>query len=200
MGYYLNPKSILEKLAFLSERRILIWLRIVAVVLLVALFLVLCDRSQSVLTFLKGMFKGRSSYASIVDSSNVSYSLWFCCAFRLAYYAFVAFVSVLVMLLTPRRSIPLLTRTGLHSLQVYVLHAFVYYACNNWKVAAGMYSIFPDPIAGLLPFIEGLVLSLVLGYPNFLQTGFDKLKKLCGVVVVKEDSESSSKTYSPSKS
>lgn len=188
MGYYVNPKTITGVIDRLDRGGALFKLRILAVCILVVAFIALLLCSNEMLVYLKGLFKGRSSYGQIIDSSGVPFGRLRSCGFRFVYYAGVALISACVMLLVPRRSAGLLTRTGLHSLQVYVLHAFVYYACNNWTVAANMYAVFPDVVAGVLPFVEGIVLSLLLGYPNFIQTGFTKLKHACSLALLKEES------------
>lgn len=133
--------------------------------------------NSSELLFLKKIFTGRNSYMTMCSTTGLDVPLWFCCAVRLLYYAVVAFVAACVMALIPRRRIPLLTRTGLRSLQVYFLHPFVYYALEEWGFASSMYLWLPKSAATFSLFASGVMLAIALGIPDKPQRVFDGMKR-----------------------
>ena len=183
-GYYLQSASVEGFLFRLQEKRLLTVARVGAAAVLAGIFGLLCTVGPDGLVFLKKLFTARNSYATILDASGMSFSLWVMAAIRFAYYFAVAAASACVMLLVPRRKLGPVTRAGERSLQVYFMHPMVYYALNAFSFGAWLDAVLPE-IGCLVVLIGGgCALALILAAPAWPQRIFDKVRHLAGKLAV----------------
>ncbi|MGO5317182.1 acyltransferase family protein [Paraeggerthella sp. LCP19S3_G8] len=189
LGFYMRHEWILQSLERF-ENSTFLWskltaLRVVAVVGLGILLIGFFMLDEEMLVFCKKLFTGRNSYESISSSSGLDVSVVVCCIARASYYVVVCLASACVMVLTPRRKLFLLTGTGAHSLQTYILHPFVYYALNKYGFSSGLYNALPDSVAFAVLIAIGGCLALLLGAPSFPQRVLDRLKASMKMALVR---------------
>lgn len=80
-------------------------------------------------------------------------------------------------MLVPQREVALLSRSGRHTLQVYIFHAFVSYAMAFLGVVPALYELMPSFTATTIVIALSVATTFVLDYPNSVQNGFNKLKQ-----------------------
>lgn len=173
-GYYVDPRALTRWMLGIAGPRLRL-LRILACTILVVSFAGFCMMDVHQLKFAHVLFTASSSYAGACAKLSEA-TVWFALLARVVNMAFVAIMGVCLMLLTPARSIPLLTRTGRHSLQVYVLHAFVSYVIAYLGFAAAIYELLPSATATLTLLFLSVACAFLLGWSAFPQRCFDKLK------------------------
>ena len=174
-GYYAQPQAIISVLKQGGRRRTVAGM-VAAVVMLVLTFAFFQLLDQDKLTFCLNLFYGKSSYAKILDLSGLHLSLWLCAAARIVFYGAVALIGACLFLLIPVVRVPLLTNTGSRSLQVYILHPFVYYALNNFDFTECVAWALPDWEGVFVLVLLGGAIALILGLYGGPQRGFDALK------------------------
>lgn len=173
-GYYLEPWVILEFLNGFGKR--LLAPRIAAVILILAFFLGFQLLDIDELRASQIVFTGRDPYAAALLSPGDQGAIEGC-AIRIIGFAGTAVVGPCLMLLTPRKEIPLLSRSGRHTLQVYIFHAFVSYALAYAGLAPRLYESMPTLAATAIVVALSVATVFVLGYPNAVQDRFDQLKR-----------------------
>lgn len=173
-GYYLEPWVILEFLDGLGNRRIAP--RIAAAILILVMLLGFQFLDIDELRSSQIVFTGRDPYATVFplagDQGDISG-----CAIRLAGFAGTAVIGVCLLLLVPQREVALLSRSGRHTLQVYIFHAFVSYALAFAGVIPALYELVPSFAATAIVIALSVATTFVLGYPNSVQNGFNRLKR-----------------------
>lgn len=173
IGYYLHPRTILRCIAKLGGKLTLA--RVCAVILIAAVFLGFHALSLDQMQLNQVIFTGNEPYAAAMVFVSGANELS-CCAVRIAGFALALLMGTCLMLLTPRTEVFALSRTGRHTLQVYILHAFVSYVLTYLGTAAMLYQMMPPMAADIAIIIAGVLVSILLGWPNFIQRWFDRLK------------------------
>lgn len=173
IGYYLHPRTILRLIAKLGNRLTLA--RVCAVIVVVAVFMGFSRLSLEQMQLNQTIFTGNEPYSVAMTFVEGANSIT-CCALRAGGFALALVMGVCLMLLTPRAEVALLSRCGRHTLQVYIFHAFVSYVLTYIGTAALLYQMMPPMAASIAVVASGVAVSLVLGWPNFVQTWFDRLK------------------------
>ena len=179
IGFYLHPKSVLRAIGKLGSRLALT--RCCAAIVIAVIFLGFGCLSLPQMEFNQTIFTGNAPYSSAVafisdPGSTPSSSMLACCAARICGFALAALMGVCIMVLTPRGEVPLLTRTGRHTLQVYILHAFISYAIAYLGTATLIYQAMPPAAADVVIVALGTAASVILGWPDFIQNWLDRLK------------------------
>lgn len=174
IGYYLEPRAILDFVNGFGKG--LLVPRVFAIIMLLAMFLASQMLDIDELRASQMIFTGRDSYATVFplagDQGDISG-----CAIRLAGFAGTAVVGVCLLLLVPQREVALLSRSGRHTLQVYIFHAFVSYALAFAGVVPALYELVPSFAATAIVIALSVATTFVLGYPNSVQNGFNRLKR-----------------------
>lgn len=174
IGYYLEPRAILDFVNGFGER--LLVPRVFAIIMLLAIFLAFQMLDIDELRASQMIFTGRDSYATVFpltgDQGDISG-----CAIRLAGFAGTAVIGVCLLLIVPQREVALLSRSGRHTLQVYIFHAFVSYALAFAGVVPALYELVPSFAATAIVIALSVATTFVLGYPSLVQNGFNRLKR-----------------------
>lgn len=174
IGYYLEPRAILDFVNGFGER--LLVPRVFAIIMLLAIFLAFQMLDIDELRASQMIFTGRDSYATVFpltgDQGDISG-----CAIRLAGFAGTAVIGVCLLLIVPQREVALLSRSGRHTLQVYIFHAFVSYALAFAGVVPALYELVPSFAATAIVIALSVATTFVLGYPSSVQNGFNRLKR-----------------------
>lgn len=174
IGYYLEPRAILDFVNGFGER--LLVPRVFAIIMLLAIFLAFRMLDIDELRASQMIFTGRDSYATVFpltgDQGDISG-----CAIRLAGFAGTAVIGVCLLLIVPQREVALLSRSGRHTLQVYIFHAFVSYALAFAGVVPALYELVPSFAATAIVIALSVATTFVLGYPSSVQNGFNRLKR-----------------------
>ena len=140
IGYYLEPRAILDFVNGFGER--LLVPRVFAFIMILGMFLASQMLDIDELRASQMIFTGRDPYALVFplagDQGDISG-----CAIRLAGFASTAVIGVCLLLLVPQREVALLSRSGRHTLQVYIFHAFVSYAMAFLGVVPALYELMP---------------------------------------------------------
>lgn len=174
IGYYLEPRAILDFVNGFAER--LLVPRVFAIIMLLAIFLAFQMLDIDELRASQMIFTGRDSYATVFpltgDQGDISG-----CAIRLAGFAGTAVIGVCLLLIVPQREVAMLSRSGRHTLQVYIFHAFVSYALAFAGVVPALYELVPSFAATAIVIALSVATTFVLGYPSLVQNGFNRLKR-----------------------
>lgn len=173
IGYYLQPKSILERISKLGNRLLLA--RVISICIILFIFFGFTFLTLNQMQFNQTIFTGVEPYSTAISIMPSANNL-ICCIVRTVGFAMSLVMGICIMVLTPKGDIFALSRTGRHTLQVYILHAFVSYIFTYIKIAPLVYTLMPAAIASIFICVCGVLISFILGYPNFIQTWFDKLK------------------------
>lgn len=173
-GYYLEPWVILEFLDGFGNR--LIAPRIAAAILILVMLLGFQFLDIEELRSSQIVFTGRDPYATALPSLGDQGAIEGC-AIRIIGFAGTAVAGPCLLLLTPRGEIPLLSRSGRHTLQVYIFHAFVSYAMAFVGIVPALYRLAPSFAATASVIALSVATTFVLGYPNSVQNGFNRLKQ-----------------------
>lgn len=150
IGYGLNTKK--EKIIkFCNDK----WLKIDAVILLL-LFSYICFNHLETIYPLRGLFTGRNSFASI---KNMNYTY----ITRLITYLISFIIGFAVLVLAPNRKIPVISKCGTRTLQIYVIHRILIIILKGiglFDIIAQNYPISEPIIIVLISLLMTLVLSL----------------------------------------
>lgn len=184
IGYYLRPQAVLDCIAKLGRR--LVAARVCAAVVIVAVFVGFAFLDLEQMRFNQVIFTGVEPYAAaiaVMPESGANELV--CCLVRVAGFIGTAVMGVCIMLLMPRGEVCALSRTGRHTLQVYILHAFVSYTFTYAGLAPALYAMLPAAVASIVVCACGIAVSVVLGWPNFIQEWFDRLRTALDVLTVR---------------
>lgn len=174
IGYYLRSDSVA---GFISDfQKKVPMARVLAVVLLAAVLVAFQSFDLGQLRMSQSIFRGSDSYSHAMAYLEGS-SLLACCLVRIGGFALTALVGLCLMLLVPQTEAPVLSRVGRHTLQVYIFHAFVSYLLSYTGIVLVLYESLAAPLAGAAIVALGVVVSVVLGWPDVIQRGFDHLKR-----------------------
>ena len=121
IGYRLNNKK--EKIIdFCNDK----WLKIDSIILLL-IFAYICIFHLDIIYPLRGIFTGRNSFAAI-KSMDCTYIT------RLIAYAISFALGFAVLILTPAKKIPIVSKFGTRTLSVYVLHYSLMIILNRIRI------------------------------------------------------------------
>ena len=175
LGYYLQPWVILDFVNSFRERPLMP--RAVAILVIAAIFTVFQFLDVDQLKASQIIFTGRDPYdAAMLAKGNEGAIIG--CIIRMAGFAGTGAIGVALVLLVPKCEVPLLTRTGRHTLQVYIFHAFVSYAIAFVGIAPALYESMSSTVATAVIVALSVATAFVLGYPNTVQKQFDRLKRM----------------------
>ena len=175
LGYYLQPWVILDFVNSFRERPLMP--RAVAILVIAAIFTVFQFLDVDQLKASQIIFTGRDPYdAAMLAEGNEGAIMG--CIIRMAGFAGTGAIGVALVLLVPKCEVPLLTRTGRHTLQVYIFHAFVSYAIAFVGIAPALYESMSSTVATAVIVALSVATAFVLGYPNTVQRQFDRLKRM----------------------
>lgn len=132
------------------------------------------------LEFFLNMFYGKCSYADMLSASGLDLPLIVCMLLRLLSYAAIAVIGVALFILLPTGRVPMLTNAGARSLQIYVLHPFVYYALSSVRFTQNVFALLPPVGAVAALMLLGTVLALLLSMSDGPQRVFDEMKARIG--------------------
>lgn len=174
-GFYLSPQAIVNQMKNeLPGRHRLLMALSVGIVVIGFLFFQLCGPQK--LEFFLTLFYGKGSYDDMLAASGLDLSVGVCMLLRLVSYGAVAAMGVALLALLPTRRVSLLTNAGARSLQVYVLHPFIYYALNTAKFTDWVFSALPPVEAVLLLALLGASIAVLLSSSGKPQQFFDWMK------------------------
>ncbi len=180
-GYYLKPQWITDqKKRWFGGSRVIAVAPIVLVAIADVAFFSVCDVEQK--TFLFKMFYGKLSYGEALSASGLNISLWLCAVVRLVHYGVVGIVGVALFAAIPTGFVPILTKAGERSLQVYILHPFIYYYLNSIHFSKSL-MLGSDIVSTLVLVLLGVAIAVVLSLPAAPQRWLDSLKSAIGKVV-----------------
>lgn len=175
-GFYLSPNTIVSRMTGSAPaRRRIIVAAAVAVICTAFAFFQLCGPQK--LEFFLGLFYGKGSYADVLAASGLELPVAVCMLVRLASYGAVAAMGFALFALLPTGRVPLLTNAGARSLQVYVLHPFIYYALNSMKFTRSVFLALPPMEAVLALVLLGTVIAVLLSLSGAPQRAFDWMKE-----------------------
>ena len=149
-GYILNNKK--ENLINFCKNN---WLRIAASILLLT-FSYICIFKLDVIYPFRGIFTGRNSFAAIKNMTCTFHT-------RLIAYTISFLVSFAMLVLVPSKKIPIISKCGTRTLQVYVLHKFILITLNGlgfFNVIIENYTTFAPIIFLIFSLLLALILSL----------------------------------------
>lgn len=181
-GYYLDPKAIVAFKERFGGAKGPSWfcLAFILVIVLEIAFFCMCDDAQK--TFFFKMFYGKLSYEEALSDSGLHISLWLCMVVRLVHYGAVCVVGIGLLAAIPTGFVPILTKAGKRSLQIYLLHPFVYYYLNSIHFSRSL-QIGSDVVSTLVLVLLGVVVATVLSLPAAPQRWLDSLKAAIGKFV-----------------
>ncbi len=172
VGYMITPEQLLD---FLSHR----WMKIVSAVILITvcvLFIVNTD----IYNVLRPMFTARNHYTSIDE--YVPYNHAF--LIRILCYVLSSLIGLSIICLTPNIRIPVISKAGTKTLQIYFWHQFFLTVIE----AIGLYTVIETEFSGTLAsstlVLAGIVITFVCTLPIFsfptqqlLRFGGEKIAK-----------------------
>ena len=180
-GYYLKPQWITDqKKQWFGGSRMIAVVPIVLVAIADVAFFSVCDVEQK--TFFFKMFYGKLSYGEALSASGLNISLWLCAVVRLVHYGVVGIVGVALFAAIPTGFVPILTKAGERSLQIYILHPFIYYYLNSIHFSKSL-MLGSDIVSTLVLVLLGAAIAAVLSLPAAPQRWLDSLKLAIGKVV-----------------
>lgn len=175
MGFYLSPNTIVARMKGGTPacRRIVV-VAAVAVIIVAFVFFQLCGPQK--LEFFLNLFYGKGSCEDALDASGLKLSMATCVLARLVSYGAVGAMGFAPFTLLPTGRLPLLTNVGARSLQVYVLHPFIYYALSSMKFTRDVFGVLPPMGAVLVLVLLGAAIAVLLSLSGAPQRVFDWMK------------------------
>lgn len=147
-----------------------VWVRILAAVLLLG-WIAACTVFPDRLYILRHLLTGRNHYAPEIWSMGPVY--------RLATYAISALVCFCVTVLMPNREIPLLTRMGANTLDVYFWHWPFFILLSRY---CHIKDLFHMGIWGKVGYLlAAVLLTVLLSQGGILSWPLNQIKKMCGI-------------------
>lgn len=178
-GFYLSPDTIIARMkgGNLAHRRFVAGAAVITIAAAI-MFFQFCGLKK--LEFFLNMFYGKCSYADMLSASGLDLPLIVCMLLRLLSYAAIAVIGVALFILLPTGRVPMLTNAGARSLQIYVLHPFVYYALSSVRFTQNVFALLPPVGAVAALMLLGTVLALLLSMSDGPQRVFDEMKARIG--------------------
>ncbi len=161
LGTMINPNSLVN---FKKRFR---WLLPLSALVLV-LWVFCCFAKTDAVYNLRPLFTGRNPFSLSIEAYGP--------LARLLCYFITAVTSFSMIILVPSSHIPMVSRMGTHSLDVYFWHGLILVLLNNFAHLGDLFVSFSGKI---LYFVIAILLSVILSQGGFISYPLNKLKQLC---------------------
>lgn len=161
LGTMINPQNLVD-----FKKRFKWLIPLSAAVLLVWAFC--CFSKTDIVYTLRPLFTGRNPFSSSIEPLGP--------LARLLCYFITAVTSFSMIILVPSSHIPMISKMGTHSLDVYFWHGLILVLLNNFAHIGDLFVSLPGKI---LYFVIAILLSVVLSLGGFISYPLNKLKQLC---------------------
>ena len=184
-GFYFTPERAVRCVEAVRARLGAAPTMALAALALAAIFVVLYVLFDDVtLAGIKRMSSGLNLITSVASGAGLP--VWFLAVFRVLEYPFVLGMIALLFLAVPTGRCPLST-LGERSLQVYILHVLVVYACNSFGVFELLAAANPYWLATVVAL--AVALAVVLALPAAPARWVAKLGTWCKRVTSRESKQ-----------
>ncbi|MBE5958273.1 MAG: hypothetical protein E7254_05335 [Lachnospiraceae bacterium] len=163
-GYYFNGERI---------KNIKIWMRLLAVIILIAIFLLIFYNTQEVNKYM-GFFYSERSYLSMGKGNIKGIEL------RMIFYIVASLMTACVMCLIPSKR-NILTVIGERSLSVFVIHRLL-------RAFFVKYNFYKHIGGGKKALLIVLIISLIISAFSSIKVFNEGLKKIIGIKIVNKKS------------
>ena len=167
MGYFLSVKGFAGWVSHARGRK---WPVVLALAVLVGIFVFELLGPSSITGAFPELLTGRSSYMVYE-----AFPLWGAMLMRLLAMTLAFVMGTAFAILTPTGK-TLFTGMGSRTMQVYILHAFVYYLFDGFKLENAIAPFLPWSGWGLIVFAIGL--TFLLAAPEFPEKAMRRLRKV----------------------